>query len=407
MTATKTNDDFRYYMHDGPNAFSFERAGALSDSAARELEQAWKTASSTAGGRSPIVDLSFVTRVDEAGRRMIRRWYDGGAQLVANRPPASMIVKSITGQQSDAVAEARHYYTWRPLQALLTLGLMLLLATAPAGAADLKPETVQAWQAYVETVNARNQQRLASEKCFLSMDEMPGRTARVRDGEIFVWPAGPRVPVKVPSGLIHDWMGAAFIPNAGLADVFHSVRDYSSYKEVYRPNVVDSRPAATSEWEDRFSLTLMNRSVVAKSALDTDYQSTFTRVDDRRWYSVTETTRIREIADYGAASERTLPEDEGSGLIWRLYSIARFEERDGGVYIEIEAVALSRDIPVALRWMIAPIVRRISRSSLLTSLQQTQEAVRSGVQAARGASEDSRSERSRSKPAASAVTSFR
>ena len=62
-----------------------------------------------------------------------------------------------------------------------------------------------------------------------------------------------------------------------------------------------------------------------------------------------------------------------------LYSFSRFEERDGGVYVEMEAIALSRDIPFSVRWMVEPIVRKVSRSSILTSLQQTSEAVRTMV----------------------------
>ena len=56
-------------------------------------------------------------------------------------------------------------------------------------------------------------------------------------------------------------------------------------------------------------------------------------------------------------------------------STARFEERDGGVYVELEAIALSRDVPV--RWIVNPIVRRVSRNSMLVSLQQMKEAVNS------------------------------
>ena len=70
------------------------------------------------------------------------------------------------------------------------------------------------------------------------------------------------------------------------------------------------------------------------------------------------------------------------GLIWRVHSITHFEERDGGVYIEVEAIALSRDIPAVLRWVVDPIVRRVSRASLATSLQQTEAAVRSRSTAA-------------------------
>lgn len=65
----------------------------------------------------------------------------------------------------------------------------------------------------------------------------------------------------------------------------------------------------------------------------------------------------------------------GRGLIWRVYSISRFEQRDGGVYVELEAIALSRDVPAGLRWAVDPIVRRTSRGSIQVSLQKTREAV--------------------------------
>ncbi len=53
----------------------------------------------------------------------------------------------------------------------------------------------------------------------------------------------------------------------------------------------------------------------------------------------------------------------------------RHVEKDGGAYRHMEDIALSRDIPGAVRWFVDPIVRRISRSSLVTSLKQTKEAV--------------------------------
>lgn len=50
-------------------------------------------------------------------------------------------------------------------------------------------------------------------------------------------------------------------------------------------------------------------------------------------------------------------------------------------YVELEAIALSRDIPVAVRWLVAPIVRNISKNAMLISLRRTEEAVRSTVRA--------------------------
>jgi ABC-type transporter Mla MlaB component len=110
-----TNSDFRYYMHDGTTAFSFELAGTLSEDSARELQQAWRTALSRIDGRSLIVDLSYVTSIDVAGQRLLRGWHDRGAQFVAKSLEAKALIQSITGQSvGDLVANARHP-TWLPV----------------------------------------------------------------------------------------------------------------------------------------------------------------------------------------------------------------------------------------------------------------------------------------------------
>ncbi len=257
-----------------------------------------------------------------------------------------------------------------------TLAAVLWSAPVSALGADLKPETLRQWDEYVKGVDARNREHLALGASFLSSDEDPDESAKLRAQESIVWPASRRVPLKVDSGLIHDWMGAAFIPGTTLSELLPLLREYDRYKEFYHPNVIESKRTASSESKDEFSMILVNKSVVAKTALDSDYQITYTWVDDHHCYSVSDTIRMQEIADFGTPSEHVLPEDHGTGLIWRLHSVTRFEERDGGVYIELEAVALSRDVPAALRFIVDPIVRRVSRSSLATSLRQTEAAVR-------------------------------
>jgi hypothetical protein len=262
---------------------------------------------------------------------------------------------------------------------LWAIAAVLVFFRTAANAADLKPETLQAWDEYVKTVNAEMKGRLGPDRLFLQVDEAPDRCSKLRSGEIMVSPAGPHIPKRVPSGLIHDWVGAAFIPGATLQDVLPVVRDYGHYKEMYHPGVIESKPIATSDSEDRFSMVLMNKSVVAKTAVEGDYLTSYFSVNDHRWYSVSETTRIQEIAGYGTAGQHTLPQGKGTGFIWRIGSITRFEERDGGVYVELEALVLSRDIPASLRLFVEPIVRRVSRESLETSVHQTQEAVRTAA----------------------------
>jgi hypothetical protein len=259
---------------------------------------------------------------------------------------------------------------------LAAISLLPILAGAMSAGA-LKSETAEAWDRYIQTASARMQQRLTSGATFLWVDESPDRLARVRNGEILVSPIDPSTPRKVPSGLIHDWMGVAFVPNTTLDQVVSVTRDYRHYKEFYQPGVLESKALSMSAAEDRFRILAENKSILTRTALDSDYKSDLFRLDPRRAYCVTQSTRIQEIEDYGSQRQRMLPADEGYGFLWRVLSITRYQERDGGVYIEVEAMVLSREIPFSLRWMVDPIVRRVSRNSLFTSITQTRDAVRS------------------------------
>jgi hypothetical protein len=145
--------------------------------------------------------------------------------------------------------------------------------------------------------------------------------------------------------------------------VFSVIRDYDHYKDFFYPNVVDSRTLSSDLAESQFSMVLMNKTVTLNVAIDGNYRCWFYRVNERQSYSISETTRMREIENYGSQNQRELIDGQGKGLLWRLFSIARLQERDGGVYVELEAIALSREIPVSLRWLIEPIVNRVSRSS--------------------------------------------
>ena len=273
--------------------------------------------------------------------------------------------------------------TWLPFHTSFfapTVNLLVLLAAlvfpVETNAATLRSDTVAAWEDYVRTVTANHQARVRSGGSFLWAFEDAGRAARVRNGEIVAAPATAQSPKRVPGGLIHHWVGAVFLPDLGLDDVLEITRNYDEYKNFYRPSVIDSKVIARSGPNDEFSMVLMNKSFLLKTALEADYQAANVRLNDRRFYSICQTTRVQEINEYGHPDQHRIPEGEGGGYIWKLFSIARLEQRDGGVYVELEAIALSREIPVAVRFVADPIVRRVSRNSLLTSLQQTAEAAR-------------------------------
>jgi hypothetical protein len=254
--------------------------------------------------------------------------------------------------------------------------VLILLQVHPSiGAVILTQETKAAWDAYLQEANASMQVRLQPGAHFLWLDDEPGRVEKIRNKAPYIAPVGEHIPKKVPAGLIHDWLGVGFVPNVKIEDIIRVLRDYDRYKEVYKPGVIESASLSSDGMKDLFSMRLANRSVVSKTALDTECEASYFRVDDHHWYSTSNTIHIREVDKFGTPGQRTLPEDEGTGLIWRLSSITRLEERDGGVYAELEAIALSRDIPAAFRLFVTPIVRRVSRDSLATSLHQTKVAI--------------------------------
>lgn len=250
-----------------------------------------------------------------------------------------------------------------------------LLAPAASYATELKKQTLEAWDEYIQTANSQMRERVPGS--FLWVDEAPDRLQSVGAGKILVSPIGQHSPKPVPSGLIHHWMGAAFIPGVTVTEVLSVVRDYDRYKEFYKPNVVDSKSLGTAGDCDKYSMLLVNKEAVASTALEVQNEACYRQLDERRWYSIAYSTRVQEIRHYGRADAQELPPGQGIGYIWRLYGFARFEERDGGVYVEAEALALSRDIPFAFRWVVDPIVRRISKNSMLIFLHQLEEAVRS------------------------------
>ena len=60
----------------------------------------------------------------------------------------------------------------------------------------------------------------------------------------------------------------------------------------------------------------------------------------------------------------------------RLNTYWSYEERDGGLYMQIESVSLSRSIPNGLAWIIRPFVESIPRESLEFSLRAAANALR-------------------------------
>src|SRR5580692_4573278 len=149
----------------------------------------------------------------------------------------------------------------------------VLLAASESRGAELKRETLDAWSQYLAAANASMVERAQGH--FLWMDESADRLNRVRGGEVIVAPLG-HTPQAVPSGLVHHWIGAAFIPGARLDDVIAVIRNYNRYTEFYKPSVIDARTLSQKAAEDRFSVVVVDKAMFMRRALVSENETAST-----------------------------------------------------------------------------------------------------------------------------------
>ena len=70
-----------------------------------------------------------------------------------------------------------------------------------------------------------------------------------------------------------------------------------------------------------------------------------------------------------------MPSEE-HGFLWRLNTYWSYEERDGGLYMQVESVSLTRAIPTGLGWAVGPFVESVPRESLEFTLRAACNALR-------------------------------
>jgi hypothetical protein len=194
----------------------------------------------------------------------------------------------------------------------------------------------------------------------------------VQRGEVVI---NNRDPSKVPQGLIHHWIGAMFIPDVTIDQVIKVWCGYDHYTDFYSPLIKKS--AVLERHGDKAIVTIVavQKAFSVTAAVDTDNDVQVIRLAGNRIYMMTDAVRVQEVADYGQPNQHLFSEDRRPGYVWRSFVIQRIEARDGGVYVELETVALSRGIPLEVRWLIKPLTDQLPRRLMLDTLNETRVAV--------------------------------
>jgi hypothetical protein len=268
----------------------------------------------------------------------------------------------------------------RPRSLIARVAILALVAAAfsPYAIAQMTAGTASAFEAYVRHAESQIRQDESSAETFLAAPSahvpVNGETeARLRRGEVLVEKCGAS-PKQVPGGLIHHWVGFAFIPNSGIEPVLTVLQDYDHLTRYYHPDVADSRLISRSGDDFHISIRLRRHELIAV-VLDTQYDVQYGRLDATHQYSFSRSTSVREIADPGTSSERALAGGQDHGFLWRLNTYWRFVQADDGVFVECEAISLTRDVPKGLGWLIGPFIQNIPRDSLRFTLNATRDAV--------------------------------
>jgi hypothetical protein len=250
------------------------------------------------------------------------------------------------------------------LVACVTVGVASV-ASVQAGAADLKPASVAAYDQHAAAATrdfvARAQKLAAGRRC----DGVMGARAGSGDGIL-----------TVPDGLIHHWVGTAFVKGATLRQVSAVARDYPSYAKVYES--VRSAKVISQQGDDYEVLIRLKEGVGSITAV-LDIRSTVKYHRPSGSGAIVATSQsqeIRQIENEGRPNERTLPAGRDDGYLWRAHTFTYFVEEEGGVFIVMETLGLSRRFPFGTAWIVEPIARRLGRKSVEGSLGEFLTAIR-------------------------------
>jgi hypothetical protein len=263
------------------------------------------------------------------------------------------------------------------------VAIFLLYLVHPALAAELKKETIQAWNQYLQWAQEKVNRELSDPNVFLIQNSLPPHEKaalwqRLSSGEIVAsrMPsvAPPGVHFEVPSGEIHHWWGAILLRNVTLEKLLLFLQDYDHHAGRFA-DVERSRLIGKDGDRYRFFFRLQRSKAFVTAYYNTEQECIYTNRGPRRVSSQSSATKIAELENPGTSDEREKQPGNDRGFLWRLASWWRFEQKGPDVIVELESASLSRDIPAFVKFLpgISGYIRSTPRESLesvLTSIRQ-------------------------------------
>ena len=248
--------------------------------------------------------------------------------------------------------------SWRSFT--LALALLALAPVPGCFGADPAPQAVAGFTAYTRTVEARLDRQHQSSDSFLA----PEDPRRLRHGDLIIEQIPSESGADLPGALIHHWRGTAFAPGATAADFERLMKDFATYPQRFSPQVLQATVLSQSADHAQATMRVRQQHILTV-VLDTTYDITYGRLDPQHGFILSRSTPVSEIGSNG----KPLAPGEEHGFLWLMNTYWSYEEGDGGLYMQIETVSLTRSIPAGLGWAIGPFVESVPRESLEFTLR--------------------------------------
>jgi hypothetical protein len=271
-----------------------------------------------------------------------------------------------------------------PIFSIFFAACAIVCGMVNAAAVELHPETVSAWNTYVQLTENRITQELNGGPRFLLLDSMKANDAAdvwrtLREGRVYIRKLKTNGPdgqdIDIPGGMIHHWYGAVFVPNIRLEALLKAIQDYDHHQRYFPEEVEQSRLLSREQNTYKVLLQLTRTKIVTvhyRTLHTVEYKSFGEGMESSRSIS----TQIVQLENAGTPRERALPEGRDDGYFWRLNSYWRFKAQDNGVIVECESICLSRSIPFGLGWLIGGAVESVPRESFENALGAIRDRVR-------------------------------
>jgi hypothetical protein len=264
---------------------------------------------------------------------------------------------------------------------ITSLCLLLGLSLVSVHAAVLKPETAAAFDQYVRVTEDLQASDLRRDRFFI-IDRLPDASrqemyAKLRRGEIYIEQLQTKddgKPIHIPDGMVHHWVGVMFVPGATLAQVAAVLQDYDHHKDIYAPDVRQSKLLEREVDEARIYYQLY-RKVRVTVVINANFDAHFANDGPTRGLSRSYSTRMAEVENPDTPQQRELPVGNDHGYLWRLDTYWRIEQKDGGAYVQLESIALTRNIPLIFAWLVNPLTKSLPRAVISNLLTATRKAV--------------------------------